>query len=135
MKDFLSWFNLKPILDNKQTVPPFANQEIWWCSIGVNVGTEIDGKNSSTSLSKSQFTRPVIILKKLSRFNFIGIPLTSKNKIGSWYFPLKMKDKESNLLFSQVRTFDSRRLQRKIEKISDTQFSQIKKSYLKFLDT
>jgi mRNA interferase MazF len=133
-KDFTAWFNLKPILDAKQSVPPIAEREIWWCSVGVNVGTETDGKNSPNSTRKVQFTRPVLILKKLSRFTFVGIPLTSKDKKGSWYYPIKLKNRQSNLILSQTRSFDTRRLQRKIEKISDSQFLQIKKTYLKFLE-
>ena len=36
----------------------FNEKEVWWVTIGINIGLEIYGKGSS-------FTRPVLILKKL----------------------------------------------------------------------
>ena len=39
--------------------PTIKERDIWWCSIGVNIGDEIDGKNEL-------FHRPVLILKKFS---------------------------------------------------------------------
>ena len=68
-KDFLRWFKLKPKLDNRNHKPPLISEgQIWWCHLGENIGTEINGKGKS-------FTRPVIIFKKLSQFTFLAIPL------------------------------------------------------------
>ena len=48
-------------------------REIWWCSLGVNVGHEEDGKNE-------QFERPALILKKWSNKTVIILPMTTKTK-------------------------------------------------------
>jgi len=133
LKDFVNWFILKPNLDVKNLSLKIAEREIWRCSVGVNVGTEIDGKNSTNQIEKKLFTRPVLILKKLSQYSIIGIPLTRSSKIGTWYYPIKLKDENSSLLFSKIRMSDSRRFQRKIEKISDSEFEKIKKKLIKFI--
>lgn len=58
MKDFDSWFVLKPKLDAKESKPPLVSErDIWWLSIGENVGSEIDGKSELHS-------RPAIVFKK-----------------------------------------------------------------------
>ncbi len=71
-KRFPDWMGIKKNLHEKLTVPPKVNEgDVWWASIGENIGSEINGKNQN-------FTRPVIILKKLSRTLFFVIPLTTK---------------------------------------------------------
>jgi mRNA interferase MazF len=131
-KDFNSWSQTKPVLHSKLTVPPIAEREIWWCSIGINIGNEMDGKNGDTK-QKKQFTRPVLILKKLGRQTFIGLPLTTKLKDGTWYYPINVNEKEGRVIFSQIRMFDCKRLQRKIEKLSESEFSKVKKAFVKFI--
>ena len=57
MKDFENWFPVKSKLNEGVHKPPYVSEgDIWWASIGQNVGSEIGGKSK-------QFTRPVIILK------------------------------------------------------------------------
>ena len=62
----------KDILDKKVY---FKDREVWWVSIGINIGFEIDGKNHD-------FERPVLIIKKINKNQFWGLPLTSKDKEG-----------------------------------------------------
>jgi mRNA-degrading endonuclease toxin of MazEF toxin-antitoxin module len=131
-KDFNSWIEVKSHLHNKDKAPMLKEREIWWCSVGVNVGHEMDGKNSKTT-TKKDFTRPVLVFKKLSHTAFLGIPFTSKDKKGSWFYPLSIKDVESKLIFSQIRSFDSKRLQRRIEQIGSVEFERINKAFINFL--
>jgi hypothetical protein len=44
-KDFWKWHSLKSEIEGHVFVSPFYEREIWWCSIGANVGAEEDGKN------------------------------------------------------------------------------------------
>ena len=75
-KDFDIWNKQKKLLNIRNiTNLYFSERQIWWCSIGCNIGSEIDGKHIN-------FERPVLILKKVNKAQFIGIPLTSKKKIG-----------------------------------------------------
>ena len=67
---FIDWNNLKYELITIKSPPPnFNERDIWWCSIGVNVGYEVNGKNGP-------FERPVLIIKKYNNDMFFGLPLT-----------------------------------------------------------
>ena len=55
--------------------------------MGENVGIEINGKGK-------RFLRPVLILKKLSKNGFLGVPLTSQEHKGNWYANFIFLDKK-----------------------------------------
>ncbi len=40
-KDFSQWHLIKTIIENEYHGPLFREREIWWCSIGTNVGFEV----------------------------------------------------------------------------------------------
>lgn len=92
--------------------------EIWWCAMGENVDVEINGKNEV-------FSRPVLIYKKLSRFGFLGIPLTTQKHEGDWYVSFVFKDKTSIAVLSQVRTFSVLRLYRRMGTIPESDFNLV----------
>jgi mRNA interferase MazF len=126
VKDFKSWSNLKQKLDAKQRRAYFKEREIWWCSIGVNVGEEIDGKSQL-------FSRPILVLKKLTKNLCIGLPLTTKVKLGSWYAPIFFNEKSTTVILNQIRVLDSRRFTSKICELSRTDFYEVKRKLLNFL--
>lgn len=104
IKDFIKWITVKIDIDNNNHVPPlFKEGEIWWCSIGENVGGEISGKGNF-------FRRPVLIIRKLDRFSFIGVPLTTQFKTGTWYKKIKVKEKDNYVILSQIRHVDYKRM-------------------------
>lgn len=43
-KDFDTWNESKKNIHAKQELPQFSEYEIWWCSYGLNIGYEVDGK-------------------------------------------------------------------------------------------
>jgi mRNA interferase MazF len=57
-KNFEGWSKFKQKLDAHETPRSlyFHEREIWWCSLGINVGSEFDGKNEL-------FERPAVIVK------------------------------------------------------------------------
>jgi mRNA interferase MazF len=68
----ISGFSRKKESHYKVSPPPlFKERDIWWVSIGVNVGFEEDGKHE-------KFLRPVLILKKFNKELFLGIPNSDK---------------------------------------------------------
>ena len=73
-KDFDGWNPIKKSLDDTKSTPTFKEREIWWCSVGINIGHESDGKNEL-------YHRPVLIIRKFSKRLFWGIPTTSQNKL------------------------------------------------------
>ncbi len=125
-KNFDDWHILKQALDRHKTPPLFKEREIWWCSIGVNIGYEIFGKDE-------QFTRPVLVLRKYSKFTFFGLPLTSSKKDFPSYFPLDFHGKDGSILLDQGRTIDSRRLVRRMGKLNENEAMSIKEAFMAFL--
>ena len=64
--------------------PMVSDGEMWWASLGENIGAEINGKDR-------RFSRPVIILRKLANGFYIIIPVTTQVHYGSWYVNFKQK--------------------------------------------
>jgi mRNA interferase MazF len=116
MKDFDKWNKIKKKID--EAVPLYVSErEIWYCYIGLNVGSEQNGKHE-------MFERPVLVLKKVTVNTFIGLPMTSNKKKGSWYVGIDSTN--SSAIISQVRLFDTRRLARKIKIITIPEFELVK---------
>ncbi len=118
-KNFDIWNLEKKKIDEHSMDIYFKQGDIWWCSIGLNIGSELCGKGK-------EYRRPILIYKKLSEHTFIGIPLSTQRKIGSWFYSFKIGNKIQYLTLNQIRMFDQKRLQRKIDRISTKDFILIK---------
>ena len=115
-KDFDSWNELKKKIDTRNPIY-VSERDIWFCSVGLNVGSEQSGKNEL-------FERPVLVIKKVTANTFIGVPLTSNKKKGSWY--VEIESTGSSAIISQIKLFDTRRLARKIGVVPVEEFEIIK---------
>lgn len=120
-KNFDDWNMVKQSLDSEHKPPLFNEGQVWWCSVGLNVGFETYGKNKL-------FNRPVIIIKKYSRFTFFGLPMTSRQKEHKSYYPFYFNGVHGSILIQQGRSFDSRRLGERIGQIPSDQLEIIKKA-------
>lgn len=109
---------MKTKVEDEQRSFYFHEQEIWWCSIGLNVGREEDGKNEL-------FHRPVIILLKFSSELFWALPVSSKHKQGKYYLSFTFFKRKQTALLSQLRVLSSKRLIRCIGKLSDPQYESL----------
>jgi mRNA interferase MazF len=117
------WLSYSTNLSVNDNVPPFVKEsEIWWCHIGENLGTEINGKNQT-------FTRPVVVYKKLSKFTFLVIPCSTKVKDGSWYVKFIHNKTEQVAVLSQIRIIDYRRFFNKIGTIDQKDYEDIIKGF------
>ena len=68
IKKFINWIRVKERLHDIESKAPLVTEgEIWWVSIGENVGSEINGKSRL-------FSRPAIIFKKLAHGFYFVIP-------------------------------------------------------------
>lgn len=124
---FNSWTLLKIQL---HITPPrdvyFREKEIWWASLGCNIGFEQDGKHN-------RFERPILVLKKFNKHVLWSVPLTSQNKTGRYYRNIEYKGKRSTIILSQLRLISSKRLLRKIGVLSKEQFEEVKQIVKSFL--
>lgn len=126
-KHFDEWNSQKQELDKHITRESLyiKDREVWWVSVGVNIGTEIDGKNKL-------FERPVLIFRKIGREQFYGLPLTSKEKSGSFYRLINYSGNFGNVCLSQLRVFSTKRLVRKIGVVREDDFFDLKNSFIHF---
>lgn len=124
---FLNWAKLKFNIHIGPDVPfYFREREIWWASLGANIGYEEEGKNDN-------FERPILILKKFNRFMLWGVPLTSKNKTSRYYYQFEYKGKKFSAILSQLRVISSKRLLRKVWTLSEPDFNGVKDGIKKLL--
>lgn len=122
IKLFDQWNSVKKSLQQNDRVRFFKQRQIWWCSIGQNLGSESYGKGKT-------FTRPVLIFKKLSGELFLGVPVTSKIKSGSWYVAIRHKGQDITMLLNQTRIYDKKRLVDRFGEVDDADFAKIKTGF------
>ena len=116
MKKFNDWNEVKKRTDAKRVTAHFREREIYWANIGENIGFEQNGKGID-------FMRPLFVFRKYSNNLFLGIPLSTTLRDGSFFFNFKfLEDKESCALLVQTKTFDAKRLDRKIGTINKNEF-------------
>ena len=125
-KSFDVWNQKKKALDADNTNRVyFHEREIWWCSLGVNIGFEQDGKGKD-------YERPVVILKKFNARCCLVVPLTTAIKTGKYYFQLGEIDKKSTTaILSQLRFIDRKRLINKVGRVSKKEYDEIRKAAIR----
>ena len=106
----------------------FYEKDVWWASLGVNIGHEEDGKNQ-------RFERPILILKKFNRHLILAIPLSSKVKNNKFYYYkfISNGEKFTSAIICQIRLISSKRLIRKMGNIGNQDFNEIKSRIKGFL--
>jgi mRNA interferase MazF len=117
-QEYDSWNVLKKNLSKKKSKVFFHEREIWYCSIGRNIGYEEDGKNKL-------FERPILIIKKFNNDIFLAIPLTSSQKDNIYYYQYSLNNRIFSSILSQIRILDRKRLSRKIGMIKEEDFINI----------
>jgi len=128
MKKYDEWNAIKQKIDLKTTKIVIPKQrEVYWASIGENIGNEQNGKGDI-------FSRPVLIIKRFSKSMFFGVPLSTQIKEGSFFYNFTFLDKPSNALVVQGRLFDTKRLENRIGMIEKDDFTNIKQSLKELLD-
>lgn len=135
IKDFDKW-NTEKKLVNENTRAVFGYpREVWWCSLGVNIGSEIDGKNEN-------FERPVIILRVYNKETMLVLPTTAKARNDKFHLPIEIDainpvtkvayKKTVFVKLTQVRVISNKRLLRKVDVISETEFERIQTAFKSF---
>ena len=120
-KDFNKWNERKKDIHNKNKSPFYHERELWWSSLGVNIGFEQDG-------SGKELNRPILVLRGLSKNTCLAVPLTtSKNEHPLRPHIGKVEKEEAHALLSQIRVIDTKRLVRKIGYLDKKIFEEIRK--------
>ena len=126
MLSFVSWTKLKVRMHLREDRLFFKEREIWWVSVGMNIGYEQNGKNET-------FERPILILKKFNHDLLWALPFTSKKKVGKYYHPVLYEGDCTFLILSQLRLMSSKRLLRKVRTLSQKEFDEVRNEVKKFL--
>ena len=116
IKEFDRWNKSKKSFENRlESHVSFRERDVWWCSIGVNLGSEEDGKNDL-------FERPVLVVRKFNRYMAWVIPMSTKVKYNQYHFHLV----NETIMLSQLRTVSVKRFNRFVDRISTYDFSMIR---------
>lgn len=120
VKDFSGWAELKPKIHyfTADERVYFKIREIWWASLGINIGFEQDGKHD-------KYERPVLVLRKFGPGALWVLPLTSKNKVDRFYYRFSSSHRIYSIILSQLRLISSKRLSRKIRTLSWREFKEV----------
>jgi mRNA interferase MazF len=135
-KNFDDWNRLKKVTDESNRKVFGYPREVWWCSLGVNIGVEADGENEN-------FERPVLIVKVYNKQSLLVLPLTGRARDDKFHFPLKIKElnRSTNEIFTktvfvkltQARVVSNKRLLRKVDVINKVDFSAATEAFREFI--
>ncbi len=128
--DHDTWVVLKKKIDalcEQQTNFPIK-QEVWMCALGKNIGFEQNGGGDN-------FSRPVLVIKKLNNKMYWIVPLSSKQKPFDFYYNFKdMYNKNVSVIIAQIKLVSIKRMQRKMYVLDNVNFTQIKSRLVSILD-
>ncbi len=125
---FDEWNGVKKKLNCKKHNYYVKQGDIYFISIGQNIGYESFGKSEL-------FLRPVLVFKKINKYTFFGIPLTSKIKEGDYFHNFSYKkDCISSAMLTQMRMFDINRIKYRSGRIDNKNFDIIKEKMGKLLE-
>ena len=128
-KKFDEWNEIKKKTDSINRKIGLKPREIYWVKVGENVGYEQSGKGD-------EFLRPVIIVRQLNKYLFLGIPTsTTFREESNFFYPFEYKNKKNNIiqvtaLIVQLKVFSVKRILSKIGIVNKADFEKIiQKSY------
>lgn len=123
MKLYDEWNMVKKNTEKQNFTLTVKPREIYWVKIGQNIGSEEFGKDTD-------FTRPVIIIRRLTKDLFIGVPITTTLKNNDYFHQFSYTNKtrgivENSAMILQLRTFSIKRVLNKIGKVGTKDFEKI----------
>ena len=119
---FDEWNEVKKDLSLKKVNKQAREGEVWWCGVGKNVGSEINGKSQF-------FSRPVLIYKRYSEYLLKVIPVTSKEHTPPFYYHTVFEGRDQYLALHQSRTISSSRVYSRICELRPEKFQKIKQAW------
>jgi mRNA interferase MazF len=119
-KKYNDWNEVKKDTELIEKRVYFKERDIFWTRIGENIGFEQNGKGD-------EFQRPILVVKRYTNDMFLGIPLSTTLREGSFYFQFNfVESKISTTLLVQHKLYSSKRLIKKIGMINQCDFDKLK---------
>ena len=131
-KNYRKWMGIKSKIHNSHLSKNKAHHtrvragEIYWASLGENIGHEQDGKGTT-------FTRPVLIFKRFSENTILVLPLSTNGKNDLFHCRFTIGTTLSSAILSQARSVDTARLGGQIGKISRLEFRALQAKFFSLL--
>ena len=121
LEEFDKWGIVKKRTHKAHNSVGFKERDIFWLRLGKNIGSEEFGKGN-------EYQRPVVIVRKLTKDLFFGVPLSTVLKDGSYFYTFSYKDKKGKLrtncaMLLQLKAFDKKRLMGRIGMMPKDDFS------------
>ncbi len=133
MEEFDRWNEVKKKTEKTKRIITLKPREIWWVKIGKNIGSEEYGKNEN-------FTRPVVVIRRLTRDLVLVVPTTTKIKEDNDYFhtvsffeKVKQKKISVSVMILQLRVISIKRILNKIGIIDKGNFRKIQEKLVKIV--
>jgi mRNA-degrading endonuclease toxin of MazEF toxin-antitoxin module len=92
--------------------------DIWWSHVGVNLGSEICGKNQP-------YERPVLVLHAFTNTLLLIAPLTTKNKNTNNHVKIIFRKTTSFAMLEHVKTISTKRLSRRMGRLDKDIFRKV----------
>lgn len=128
-KEYDLWNELKKKIQLTTDIPDFFPQEgeVWMSSLGKNIGYEQNG-------SGTNFSRPVLVVKKFNNHMFWCASLSTKQKPFDFYFNFTDPNGEKvSVILAQLKLVSVKRLKRKLYDISNNDLVKVKDKLREFL--
>lgn len=127
IKQFDSWNEVKKTVNDEDRQVNIRAGEVRWASLGVNVGSEVDGKGAS-------FTRPVLVISVFGSKLALVVPMSTKVKDEPGYIPFTYKGRQVSLCIMQTKTISQKRILDRMSKISSARLTEYKLQIKHFFD-
>jgi mRNA interferase MazF len=120
-KDFDGWNFHKKAIDLMIINSQYHERQIWWCALGLNVGSEDDGKNE-------YFERPVLLFRSFGVDTSWVIPLSSRqdSRQSRLNYRVDVQGISKTARLHQLRLVSNKRLIRFVELVSYQDFQNIR---------
>lgn len=127
-KDFDKWNSLKKNIQSSDPEIICNEREVWWCSLGLNIGHEQDGKNE-------MFERPMLIIRKFSKSDCLCVPFTTSSKKNPFHVAVPSFNTNVSAIVSQVKLISTKRFLRKIDNpVGRKDFRRVKEALHKIIN-
>lgn len=128
-KEYDTWNELKKKIQSDVSSRDYFPKEgeVWMSSIGKNIGFEQNG-------SGSNFSRPVLVVKKFNNHMFWCASLSTKQKKFDFYYNFTDPNGQKvSVILAQLKLVSVKRLKRKLYEIGPDTFKGIRAKLRGFL--
>ena len=124
---FKKWNNLKIRIHKFDKFFNPKVGEIWWVSLGQNIGVEINGKNN-------RFERPALIIKVFNHHAILVAPITGMTKEGEFFIHfINNKNIQNSVNISQLRVVSIKRFLRKAGEMNYQDLDKVRTTIISFI--